>query len=349
MTGFCLNCGQILPSQARFCVTCGAPREAPAAAQTVADDATTVLVQRPVPPTEPPRPTAEPATVPPLPPAPAPPPVVRPPVAQPPTASAPAAPPISGYEAGRWLKKRMSIAGAVCGTVMGFLIGFGGPIIREVLDNPPNVLLGALIVLVLLGGPWAAWHLWGNRARLVLLANADDLAMPWLGGAFFMVLAGSCALIVCMVMSRSGSYGERNFMSWMGIQMLSSVGLMVLGAVLDVVRRRRAGAGSMPGPGRTAYPRSLGGAPSVGVVGSGPSQVDMAPYYAAQRRAYIMGGLKLIATGVGIVVLGVIGTIALSALFSGVGTVIIATGAIVVGLINIVRGLYYILIRGFIR
>ena len=102
-------------------------------------------------------------------------------------------------------------------------------------------------------------------------------------------------------------------------------------------------------PAGTAYPRSLGGAPSVGVVGSGLSQVDMAPYYAAQRRAYIMGGLKLIATGVGIVVLGVIGTIALSALFSGVGTVIIATGAIVVGLINIVRGLYYILIRGFIR
>lgn len=109
---------------------------------------------------------------------------------------APATPPkstISGYEAARYLRRRMSIAGAICGTVMGFLIGIGRPLIREVLDSPPNVLLGAMIALLVLAGPWAAWHVWGQRGRLVLLADADDLIKFWLLGAFFMVLAGTRA------------------------------------------------------------------------------------------------------------------------------------------------------------
>ena len=73
------------------------------------------------------------------------------------------------------------------------------------------------------------------------------------------------------------------------------------------------------------------------------------PVDAAQQRAYVMGGLRLIAIGVGILVLGLIVTYALSSLFRGSGTAILATGAFAVGLVSIVRGLYYVFIRGFIR
>jgi hypothetical protein len=145
-----------------------------------------------------------------------------------------------------------------------------------------------------------------------------------------------------MVMSRSGSYGERNFTSWLGIALISTLGLVVLGAVLDVARRRQ-----------VAPPYPASGGPAAGAwtaapVASGPRpirpRVD-----SAQQRAYVMGGLKLIAVGVGVLVLGAVLTYVLSSLFSGSGTAILATGAFAVGLISIVRGLYYVFIRGFIQ
>lgn len=143
-----------------------------------------------------------------------------------------------------------------------------------------------------------------------------------------------------MVMSRSESYAQRHFGSWLGIDALATLGLVVLGAVLDVVRRGKVGAASMAGLGAVAAPGSGG-------VGEYP--VVHKPVDAAQRRAYVMGGLRLIAIGVGILVIGVIVTYALSSLLRGSGTAILATGALAVGLVSIARGLYYVFIRGFIR
>jgi hypothetical protein len=288
--------------------------------------------------------TAPPPRVPP------PAPIVPVPAAPQPTSDLTAQPPISSYEAGRRLKRQMGVAGGICGLLLGLLAGIGGPSLRELFDDWPNVVLGTLLVVLVLAGPWVAWNLSRRRVRLILAADADDLVKAWLIGAFGMVMASATVLIVLMALDGSSrTYAQRHFGSWAAMALLGSGLLVVAGAVLDMSRRRGAGvvATSAPRPGPATSDRAA--ATWVPTSGGAAQRRPVSPTVdAAARRAYVAGGLKLIAFGVGILVVGGLLTVVLSALFQGMGTVVIATGALAVGLVNIVRGAYYILIRGFI-
>lgn len=255
----------------------------------------------------------------------------------------PAAPPFVGHLAGSAgppesipaayvgasadaLRRQMAVAGGLLGLSLALGLGFAGRFVFGVLGMPPSMATLPLILLVVAAIPWLFWlH---SRGRTTLLAETDphEIRSIWLvsaGALLGGVLAGAVLAILAVGFRLGVLLAVEVFARWL-VSALVVGGLLVgLGVVLDGRRQTRL-------PARAPAARSSS------------AVSDM-------RGVYVRGGLRLIAIGVGMIVLGLICTALLSAFLAGSGGAIVAVGALAVGAVNIVRGLYYLLVRGLMR